>query len=198
MGIPIAREYTVELAASVTRHVTCEKCSAQYDYELRRKSIGGGISVLFLNDAGAEATAQERAETSLQRKMKEHDPVPCPCCGWYQRVMIPYARRQFHRWMNWAAAVVLPVGIVFFILAFFGKAQSPPVSDETLVKLWAATVLLLGTSAGLYFGRSIWALYHQPNQTPRKGRIRLGKKRSRLVVAGDAPPPRKVGAKSRR
>src|SRR5205823_2214163 len=54
---------------------------------------GGGISLLFLDDAGAADRAQENAVTALQSTLEYAvEPSRCPKCEWYQTEMVEVLR----------------------------------------------------------------------------------------------------------
>jgi hypothetical protein len=60
-----------------------------------REVQGGGHSAFYLNNAGAEASAQVRARANLTRALDEAiEPVHCPRCGIYQPDMVRILRKQ--------------------------------------------------------------------------------------------------------
>jgi hypothetical protein len=89
-------------SGSVMKTVRCENCTLSYEYEMRR-------TVKLRGETARETLAAE-AERRLRKQLaQECDPVPCPSCGWYQRHMVEWMRRQA---MRHVPAWVLPLVIV--------------------------------------------------------------------------------------
>src|SRR4051794_36030586 len=102
--IPYGQKYTTTLRGRVPKLVKCEQCSLEYVYHLSRSARGEGTSFLFLNNEGAQSSAEGEARARLLAAlMKACEPVPCPGCGHVQQHMVPRARQLRHRWMGPAA-----------------------------------------------------------------------------------------------
>src|SRR5262249_28746596 len=132
--IPYAKEYTATLEGAVYKLVHCEKCQAEFAYEMRREGGGFGDSLFFFPNKSAQERALSKAQDDLRRRLeKECDPVPCPECGWYQEHMIPVIRRKYQFWMTIAAALLLFAGFIMS-LWFLGASLSGDQNN----KAWGA------------------------------------------------------------
>jgi hypothetical protein len=89
------RTYTATASGSTTRRERCVGCSRIFEYTIAREVAGGGHSVFMLNNAGAAASAQERARANLVRTLDEAiEPVHCPTCGIFQPKMVQVLRKR--------------------------------------------------------------------------------------------------------
>jgi hypothetical protein len=156
-------EVTAEDAGATIKRVPCERCGAEYHYQLRRTAKGSVNSFLGIDD-GRAAT---KATTTLLRKLDTGcEPVPCPKCGWYQQDMIRRARRMRHRWMLGLAVSLFPISIFvaiggILIGAGLGKNdQSIPV--VTLIIVAVAGLALLA-APGLPIARFFMIRRYDPN-----------------------------------
>src|SRR5207248_7427585 len=83
-------QYTATAQGRRLKFVPCENCSTEYVYVLERQAVGTGTSVYMLNSEGAASHAVAAAGDTLDSILEnDFDPVPCPCCGHYQRHMFP-------------------------------------------------------------------------------------------------------------
>ena len=86
------------ISHTVRRKVICFSCECSYEYDLTRESQGEGTSALFLDNAGAEERAINRAEGKAAFALAMADePVPCPICGVYQPEMVEVFSERFGR-----------------------------------------------------------------------------------------------------
>jgi hypothetical protein len=93
--IPLGIEYTSTVEGSIVKTVVCERCQKKYGYKLTRRVTCKATSILMLENRAAAARATKNAEEGARKSLREQcDPVPCPQCGWYQKEMIPQARRE--------------------------------------------------------------------------------------------------------
>src|SRR5262245_50687042 len=116
--IPIGSEFTSTLRGRTVKRVDCEQCRAQYAYVVRRSAKGAGMSILWLDDAGASGRAEGRARTAVRRALaRAVEPVACPSCGWYQKEMVREARRRRGKWFVIAAYVAGGFAAFCLILA---------------------------------------------------------------------------------
>src|ERR1700754_4599988 len=114
MFVYVGRTYTSTLTGRRLMEVRCEKCSANYYYEMLRVATGSGSSPYMLNNAGAANRAASGARKNLDALLaRGTDPVPCPHCGWFQAEMVRDARQRRHRWMGWLTLGV--PGLILFI-----------------------------------------------------------------------------------
>jgi hypothetical protein len=123
------------------------------------------------------ARAEAKVASALE---KELDLVPCPVCGWYQRNMIPEARRQRWRWMLHLGvcltlwAIPIPILGSLFNKDDFGEAVVPwPI-------LIAATVLLGSSGIGLIAAKVVSSRRYDPNSEDVEARKKLAQSRAIL------------------
>jgi len=77
------------------RRESCVGCSSIFEYEIKRAVSGGGHSSFWLNNAGAEVSAESRARANLIRALDEAiEPVHCPTCGMFQPNMVRVLRER--------------------------------------------------------------------------------------------------------
>jgi hypothetical protein len=89
------RTYTATVSGSITRRARCIRCSSVFEYVITREASGGGHSAYFLNNAGAETSAETRARNNLNRALNEAvEPVHCSACGIYQPEMVQILRER--------------------------------------------------------------------------------------------------------
>jgi hypothetical protein len=182
--IPYAREYTVTTTGTVVKLVECESCKGEYVYQLTRRGAGTGTSMLFLDDAGAQQRAEHEARAALLEKLSlDCDPVPCPFCGWYQRDMVERVRRLRHRWLITAGWLLVPIGLVFALVAAF-FTQHPAADQHTteIALFWALAALCVVGSPALIVWRYRSARKHDPNTEDVEKRKALGAHRAMSKV----------------
>jgi len=175
--IPYGMDYTSTMAGLVVKLVHCESCQAEYVYQLERTARGSGTSFLFLDNEGASARASAQAEQELRQKLEQGvDLVPCPVCGWYQRHMIPKAKRQYRRWMlNVGACLTLGLIPLAFIGAFVnassGNGDGPAIPWPAF---GAGLLILFLLGAGLMIAKAILASRYDPNSVDVETRKKRG------------------------
>jgi hypothetical protein len=114
---------TAETWRQTTKVVFYEQCGRSYAYELKR--TGQGSADRF---NGGHSAAVAQAEENLSWALYVGiDLVPCPACGWYQRHMIPKARRLHRRWMVYVGQCLtiglIPVAIIGGIVNHINREQ---------------------------------------------------------------------------
>jgi hypothetical protein len=118
MVLYVSKVFTVTLAGRVLKHVRCEKCSTEFDYELSRSAAGQGSAPYMIGQDSAQQSAAAAAQRNLQVRLEhEVELVPCPKCRWVNDAAIRIFRRTRHRGWNWLAA--LSGGFAMFIAAIF-------------------------------------------------------------------------------
>jgi hypothetical protein len=142
----VSRTYTASVAGSRVREAKCERCSCAYAYEMVRRAEGSGTSPYFLNNAGAEASAQGRAAKRLKKALERGvDPVPCPDCSWYQANMVREMRYRRGRSMVKLAIFGLVIAAIISFFAWICWLNRDwPWQPET----WAWLAVWVGGFAG--------------------------------------------------
>jgi hypothetical protein len=173
--IPYGNEYTVTLEGTVYKYVHCEKCGYEFAYGMSRQGEGASTSLLFLDNAGAQARAAEDAGRDLRNKLANScDPVPCPACGWYQQHMHRFLRDAHLLWMNYVSGVFLAAGLILLVwlalslLDADGRRRAPILGALALV---AGLIV-----AGFVIARRLLARSIQPNSGDSEARKQLGEK----------------------
>lgn len=152
--IPTGMNYSASDEGSDVKEVTCEECSAQYVYEVHRRASGFATSFLFLNNAGAEARAHDRASDAVDRALENAvDLSACPNCGHFQNHMVWAKRWKIARWI-WGVGPAAT-----FVCILIGSALAKDgflrVSSDALV-LWLA---LGGPAACIGANLICWAVF---------------------------------------
>ena len=129
----------------------------------REKAWASVLSVLFLDNSGAEERAVEDAAKKLEAMLaKEVDPVPCPKCHLYQTSMVHHLRDGSYWWMNAFALIGVLASIISGAVLLF-MTQDTSVAEST--KLGCGIVFITtGLGAlGLWTLRRRMARAYEPN-----------------------------------
>jgi hypothetical protein len=170
--IPLGKSFEATLTGRVPKFVCCERCGQEYVYLLETSAVGRDVSVLFLDDAGAEKRAESRAYAGLRSALEtECAVVPCISCGHVQQHMLPQARRMHRNWMKKAAIVSFGLGGFLVLPAMVATllANGPGGTEANLtasVILWSCSACLLSAAIGFPLLRSFLARGHDPNALP--------------------------------
>jgi hypothetical protein len=138
----------IPLTGEALKFVHCEQCETEYTYRLKRT-----------------ATCLDELAQKLEQGVAL---VPCPACGWYQKNMIPGARRAHKRWMLNTGAC-LTIGLIPFYLCAFAS----PIFLGCLLAFAIAGM-------GLVFAKFILSSHYDPNSQDLETRKKLGQSRAIL------------------
>src|ERR1041385_336807 len=95
--IPVGRRYSSNVSGWVWRPVHCEHCGCEFAYKMQIVGVGRSSSPLYLNNAGAKASASSAAQANFYDKLQRaFIAVECPQCGSLQRNMI--GQLKGNRW----------------------------------------------------------------------------------------------------
>lgn len=179
----IGVRYTTTATGEVAKFVTCKKCGHGYGYWMRRVGTGSNTSWFLIGRNSAQGRSSRAAEGELAERLRtEHDPVPCPECGHYQKKMIEPAREEKYGW-------ILPVGILGGIvggagiialgtvLTLFGGRERwmERVKNSVLAMACPAAVGIPAAALGV---KSSLAWRYRPNDDPVEERIARGRERA--------------------
>lgn len=90
------KRYTSTVKGTTWRPVNCEVCKHEFAYEMQITATGQGSSPYFLNNSGAQVSAQERAKASFDEKIENSfATVPCPNCGHIHSSMVERDKQQW-------------------------------------------------------------------------------------------------------
>jgi hypothetical protein len=139
-------------SGSVIKTVRCENCTLSYEYEMRR-------TVKLRGESSKEALAAEAERRLCKQLAQECDPVPCPSCGWLQRHMVEWVRRQALRHVPaWlvplliVTALSITTALVLSLPNRFGPAGASVGMAMGVVGGAGATVLVLFVAYRVYRG----------------------------------------------
>jgi hypothetical protein len=190
---------TTTATGEVAKFVTCKKCGHGYGYWMKRVGTGSNTSWFLIGRDSAQSRSSRDAEGELAERLRtEHDPVPCPECGHYQKRMLGPAREEKYGWVFVAGIVGgLAVGGGFM---FLGTALTILGGGEKWVAAVKQAVLgmacpaAVGIPAAAYGLKGLLAGKYDPNAEPEDDRIDLGRERamSPKEYARLAPKPRRA------
>jgi hypothetical protein len=188
--IPIAyaRSYSAVVQGQLPKLVACEHCGLEYVYLLERSAQGEGTSFLFLDNAGAQHRAHQRAERRLRAKLeRDFDPVPCPACGWYQAAMVPRLRKLRHGWMPKTGVALLPLAVILGLAAAIaqGVAEREPGHAAFAVALLLGAGALAAVAAAPALPLLKWALCRDYDPNAEDVEVRKQRGRERAVPKDD-------------
>ena len=196
--------YTATVDGRVAKLVSCENCQIEYVYTLEREAVGGGTSLYYLDEDGAQERAGSNAAEALREYLaNDFDPVPCPACGHYQRFMFPKLYSTKSGWSVAATVLLLAIGGVAAISALMGTiGYLDRPKDGDLLRLGIAWVVMIVCGligAALASAERARVRHFDPNVGDPSARIAMG--RSRAVMRAEfeaarqeeeptpAPPP---------
>jgi hypothetical protein len=176
MLIPIPIGTKFETTATDTFMVCerCERCQAEYVFEVACTARGSSFSPAFLANEGAARRAEDEATRKLQAMRRTATaPVPCPMCGWYQRPMIRLARAQHNRWMQgWSIGLFISLLFLAPAILLAGCASA---HSLILAALWLAAPIAFVGGIGLTIVRPITCDRFDPNAQDVGERKQLGR-----------------------
>ncbi|MBN9520549.1 hypothetical protein J0H58_18825 [bacterium] len=194
----IGVRYTTTATGEVAKFVTCKKCGHGYGYWMRRVGTGSNTSWFLIGRDSAQGRSGREAEGELAERLRtEHDPVPCPECGHYQKKMIEPAREEKYGWVFVAGIVggLLAGGGCFLLGSALAVLGGPDkwahwLSRTVLGLMCPAAVCIPAAAYGL---KGLLTHRYDPNAAPEDGRIDLGRERamSPKEYARLAPKPRR-------
>jgi hypothetical protein len=173
----IGTEYHTTVKGSALRTVVCEKCQTEFVYVLKRQVLGTAISVLDLNNRGAQEQAVKRANANLRKVLaRDQDPVPCPGCGWYQQSMIPLLRQAHRQGMSFTGRVLLYFAALLLLLFIGFRLGGESEDRKAPLSLVQAAACIGSLGLGLILTRKLLARRLRPNEGDPEARIELGRR----------------------
>src|SRR5438309_2332693 len=118
--VPTGRRYTSTITGWVWRPIRCEQCGCEFAYRLQIVARGQGHSPLYLNNQGAQQTAQNRARANFEQKAKKDiAAVNCPQCNHLQSNMVNLLKKR-----RWRLVIGIAVALVIALyFAFWPKNE---------------------------------------------------------------------------
>jgi hypothetical protein len=171
-----------ELARTIHVDVRCEQCRSLYGYALTRSVPVKASRIIWESAVEARKEAFKRAERMLKRKLdREHDPVPCPECGWLQKRMLDPARREHFPLLPRSAKVAfILAGVMVACYAVATLVEEKlgvqwPQGDEALI---LSLLLMLACGVVTVLVHRVRAFWFDPNSTPIELRRERGLERA--------------------
>ncbi|MCA8911023.1 MAG: hypothetical protein KDB82_04925 [Planctomycetes bacterium] len=157
MGIPIGQTSTATVEASGTKHEQCIWCNTHYVYEFKRQASGSGTSLMFLDNAGAESRAEDRAYQQLEKAMaKAVEPVRCPNCRRFQPKAISSVKlKRGLSTIFGGLAIAFVAWIATIFIMSDAKWEARMTTSATLAIVLAVLAILLGLG---------WWVLFNPNE----------------------------------
>jgi hypothetical protein len=150
--------YTSLASGNTWKTVSCESCPVDFAYEVTREGMGMATGASSHDEARPQERARQAADASLERALRRAvDPVPCPGCGRYQRVMVEQLRDKKVRWLS-----LLLFSLLLFALPFFAVNCA---SGESLPRAAVSgpAGFALPAAAVLFVLRYLLRRLHDPN-----------------------------------
>jgi len=165
MFVHVQVETVTEYAiGSVIRPVRCERCQAQYFYELARLTKGTGTTVYGIGQKAARKRARKSAEKKLARQqLMDREAVPCPTCNWIQSGMAGELRARRHAWMSWIGYACCIGAAVIALFYFLFQWTEPKIADWIARNLSTPGITLLVVGIALNLLRAVRARAFDPN-----------------------------------
>lgn len=194
------------MSGAVLKPVQCECCQTEFLYLARRKGVGSGLRLFFLDNEGAEARAGVSAEANLKASLgKAVDAVACPSCGCLQQDMIRQGKRSRFRWTLgiglFAAALLFLRGLAIYWFDPIVNAANLPAEQKWPIFVAAMTSVYVYWAVGIgvlsIVGSVAWRMVYNPNAaSPLKLAARTAASRGVLLatvrerLAGVSPESR--------
>jgi hypothetical protein len=155
MGIPVGVNYTATLKGHVWRAVTCQQCACQFAHFVEFYAEGHGMSMLWLDNEGAQIRAKTAAARLLpKRQHLAVGCVPCPNCGHFQPAM---ERAEKGRILK-----EIPLRFFgLFVLAIVPVLAVNWLSEQIGIGVEVGGYVLLGAAAFLLI-HDVWAVITAP------------------------------------
>src|SRR5260221_1578616 len=94
-GMLSGKWYTSTLTRWVWRPVRCEQCGCEFAYRFQVEATGTSYSPLFLNNPGAQESAQNHARKNFDRRAKKNiAAINCPQCNHLQKNMVRFLKTK--------------------------------------------------------------------------------------------------------
>ena len=191
MFVYVGKSFSSVVTGSRIVRVTCEKCHADFFYELVRQGKGAASAPYYIGQARAAKRAEKAARKSLEKKLaREAEMVPCPRCRWINQSLIQGYRRTRYRRVGYAAVISGFALTVALLVADAASSRRYGLQDFWASLLWTALVGIL--VAAIPLGDSLVAAapdQSEPELPQSAGRAGGHAKRSngsRLARAGQA------------
>lgn len=131
MFVHLSKEYSATAIARRPTLYHCRKCGTEFGCEVLRVGEGHGTSVYFLDNAGAETRASERA-LAKAHELADQSPeiVPCPKCDEIAHEMLDDWGRGSQSSLLMVAATALAFSLLAVVgICLIGAASRRPFSD---------------------------------------------------------------------
>src|ERR1044071_4157460 len=101
MFVYVGKRFTATATGRRIVEVRCDKCQAQYFYELLRQATGTASAPYYLGQNSAARRSEKIAQKRLAKRLAaESDLVGCPSCKWVNEELVRGYRRMRYRWVT--------------------------------------------------------------------------------------------------
>ncbi len=144
----VGKAFTASIVGRRIESVTCEKCAAQFHYELIREGTGKASAPYFLFQASGPNRANAAAQKDLAKRLAcESELVPCPRCQWVNGDLIDrYRRSKYRRGARFAAGIAVAGPVAAGLEAYIYNIRVPSARMQMVLAVCAlsgAGVLLI-------------------------------------------------------
>lgn len=197
----IGVKYTSTAEGEAPKFVTCKKCGHGYGYWMTRTGSSTNTAWFLIGRDSAQSRSSREAEGEVARRLRtEHDPVPCPECGHYQKKMIRPARDEKFGWVFRLGLLLgLGFGAGCFVVGSAVMALGGGgawVDQVTKVVFGMMCPGAIGIPVTAFVLKGVLGGKYDPNADPAEERIARGRARSmspkeyaRLASKPGSPPP---------
>ncbi|MGN6369172.1 MAG: hypothetical protein ACTHN5_12995 [Phycisphaerae bacterium] len=145
-----AKVFTMTFTGSRIKQVSCEKCTAEFFYELTRIGVGKGSAPYGIGQKSARQRAEKAAQKNLAQKLeRDVELVPCPNCRWVNTAAIHSYRKTRHKAWTLIAIAALICGAALDLFLYLDANEifmhPVPLTDPTLLTVAAVTLALAAT-----------------------------------------------------
>ncbi|HYE18487.1 MAG TPA: hypothetical protein VEA69_08585 [Tepidisphaeraceae bacterium] len=166
----VAKSINSLVAGRQLRQVDCEKCGAEYYYELVRVGMGQASAPYYVGQKWAAKRAERAAERAVAKRLAcESEMVPCPKCNWVSASMVErYRRRRYGT--GWVMMIVLLtalglLGVPVIVTVEEGPRGPRPGDVRPYVMAAAYTSPLILSAVWVLAIRSMLRQRIDPNRT---------------------------------
>jgi hypothetical protein len=179
----IGVRYTSTAEGETAKFVTCKGCGHGYGYWMTRRGSSSNTSWFLIGTDSARNRSGREAEGEVAKRLRtEHDPVPCPRCGHYQKRMIGPAREEKFGWVFRLGLLLgflfgagcFVVGVAIMVLGGGGPWVNKVYKALFGMMLPGAVVI----PAAAFVLKDALGKKYDPNADPEEERIARGRERA--------------------
>jgi hypothetical protein len=168
--------HTAEATGCISRVCRCEKCRVEFGYVVRASRSASVTNHYGGSSPAKQAEAEDWARYEMAERLNSYPgEVPCPNCGWYQAVMLPWVRLRLYRWVTIAIVLCLfavPLSWLSSAIIVHQVVGRQTFGTIDVVATALISTAFLLTAIGLHFGRRYLRGRYDPNRVIPDGQRR--------------------------